>query len=74
MAEMAQHVPRVFAYPLIEPLTYFELCREFVDHDSTIPYPEMRGQRQLLRFVHSRILPDNSIENERLFINLIVNQ
>ena len=23
-------------------------------------YPEMRGQRELLRFVHSRILPDNS--------------
>ena len=41
MAEMAQHVPRGFAYPLIEPLTYFELCRELVDHDSTIRWCQM---------------------------------
>ena len=36
VAEMAQQVPRIFTYPLIEPLTYFELCRELSDHDSTI--------------------------------------
>ena len=36
VAEMAQQVPRLFTYPFIEPLTYFELCRELPDHDSTI--------------------------------------
>ena len=34
-------IPRVFTYPLIEPLTYFELCRELVDHDSTIRWCQM---------------------------------
>ena len=32
VAEMAL----VSAYPLIHAVTYFELCRELVDHDSTI--------------------------------------
>ena len=38
-------------------------------------YPEMRGQRGIDNCcgLYIRILPDNPIENERLFIHLIVN-
>ena len=36
VAEMAQQAPQVCVYPLIHPMTYFELCGELVDHATTI--------------------------------------
>ena len=33
---MAQRGPQLVAYPLIHPVTYFDLCRELVDHTSMI--------------------------------------
>ena len=43
---MAQQAPLVFAYPLIEPITYFELCRELVNHDSVVPELEAPSVKQ----------------------------
>ena len=36
VADMAQPARMFFTYPLIDPITYYELCRELIDHDSTI--------------------------------------
>ena len=33
---MAQQAPRILAFPLIDPLSYWDLCHELVDHDTTI--------------------------------------
>ena len=36
VADMVQPARMLFSYPLIDPITYYELCRELIDHDSTI--------------------------------------
>ena len=36
VAEMAQQAHRMLMFPLIDPLTYWDLCRALEDHDTTI--------------------------------------
>ena len=61
---MAQHVPRVFAYPLIEPLTYFELYRKLHGRsrfdDSVVSddeAPSVKQDLQLWNYPHLAHIP-----------------
>ena len=60
---MAQQALRILAFPLIDPLTYWDLCHELVDHNTTIRWcqtlkllPSSKscscGLLQILRLLH----------------------
>ena len=43
VADMAR---MVFTYPLIDTITYYELCRELIDHDSMVSDVEATSFKQ----------------------------